>query len=527
MSTAHSADDAARRRDQPGTMHLLRWRAIELALAERRTEMDLGGVDVAGARRPPEPGEPTHGLYEHKRSFGATWVELAGAHERVARPWRYAAGRVTARIARGSAGPGKRRVTSPEPTVQSLIAAAEPSDPLPLGELVARLEAHDLVRGAWVDDALVRRSPVRGVTEDSRAVGAGTLFVAVPGFHVDGHDYLDRAAAAGAAAAIVEHPVPGARMPQLVVAAARPSLARAAAWWYRDPSHEIATIGVTGTDGKTTTSFLAVAALEAAGISTGLIGTVETRVGAARDRHEAHVTTPAAPELQATLRAMRLAGNAAAVVETTSHALELDRVLDVAYDIALFTNLTHEHLELHGSFERYRAAKLRLFERLGAGPENPVKTIAGRAWPKAAIVNRDDPAAPWFEAAARAAGAQVVTYGIGSRRGHPGDGRRRGRPTAPGPLCRAVGRWRPRPSAGRQVQRPQRAGGRRAGRGPAPRSRRRPCRARGRHRRARTDGADRRRPAVRRDRRLRAFAGVAPGRARPAGPDRDRPRAVA
>ena len=101
MSTAHSADDAARRRDQPGTMHLLRWRAIELALAERRTEMDLGGVDVAGARRPPEPGEPTHGLYEHKRSFGATWVELAGAHERVARPWRYAVGRVTARIARG------------------------------------------------------------------------------------------------------------------------------------------------------------------------------------------------------------------------------------------------------------------------------------------------------------------------------------------------------------------------------------------------------------------------------------------
>ena len=324
-----------------------------------------------------------------------------------------------------------------EPTVRSLIAAAEPSDPRPLGELVARLEAHDLVRGAWVDGgpgtpaptgtpALPGASPVaepsglaalagievRGMTEDSRAVTAGTLFVAVPGFHVDGHDFLDRAAAAGAAAAIVEHPVPGARVPQLVVAAARPSLARAAAWWYGDPSHEIATIGVTGTDGKTTTSFLAVAALEAAGISTGLIGTVETRVGAALDRHEAHVTTPAAPELQATLRAMHRAGNTAAVVETTSHALELDRVLDVAYDIALFTNLTHEHLELHGSFERYRAAKLRLFERLGAGPDNPVKTIAGRAWPKAAVVNRDDPSAPWFEAAARAAGARVVTYGV-------------------------------------------------------------------------------------------------------------------
>ncbi len=306
-------------------------------------------------------------------------------------------------------------MTTPQPTVQSLIAAAEPSEPLPLGELIARLEAHGLVGGARDDlprDAsALAGTAVRGVTEDSRTVATGTLFVAVPGFHVDGHDFVDRAAERGAAAAIVERPVPGVRLPQLLVTSARPALATAAAWWYRDPSHELATIGVTGTDGKTTTSFLAVAALEAAGVSTGLIGTVETRVGAVRDRHQAHVTTPAAPELQATLRAMRLAGNTAAVVETTSHALELDRVLGVAYDIALFTNLTHEHLELHGSFERYRAAKLRLFEALGVGPSNPAKTIDGRAWPKAAIVNRDDPAASWFEAAARAAGALVVGYG--------------------------------------------------------------------------------------------------------------------
>lgn len=102
LSTAHSGDRAERRKDQPGTMHLLRWRAIELALAEGRTEMDLGGVDVAGARRPPEPGEPTFGLYEHKRSFGARWVELAGAQERVARAWRYAAGRATSRVARAA-----------------------------------------------------------------------------------------------------------------------------------------------------------------------------------------------------------------------------------------------------------------------------------------------------------------------------------------------------------------------------------------------------------------------------------------
>jgi serine/alanine adding enzyme len=100
LSTAHSADAAERRREHPGTMHLLRWRAIGIALAEGRTEMDLGGVDVAGARRPPEPGEPTFGLYEHKRSFGASWVALAGARERVVRPWRYGLGRGAARVDR-------------------------------------------------------------------------------------------------------------------------------------------------------------------------------------------------------------------------------------------------------------------------------------------------------------------------------------------------------------------------------------------------------------------------------------------
>ena len=103
LTTAHSADVAETRRSHAGTMHLLRWRAIQLALAEGRSEMDLGGVDVAGARREPEPGEPTYGLYEHKRSFGARWVELAGAQERVARPWRYRAGRVASRLARAAA----------------------------------------------------------------------------------------------------------------------------------------------------------------------------------------------------------------------------------------------------------------------------------------------------------------------------------------------------------------------------------------------------------------------------------------
>ncbi|HEY3336842.1 MAG TPA: GNAT family N-acetyltransferase [Candidatus Limnocylindrales bacterium] len=106
LSTAHSGDRAERRRDHPGAMHLLRWRAIQLALAEGRTEMDLGGVDVAGARREPVEGEPTFGLYEHKRSFGASWIALAGAQERVARPWRYALGRGLGRIER-TVSPGR------------------------------------------------------------------------------------------------------------------------------------------------------------------------------------------------------------------------------------------------------------------------------------------------------------------------------------------------------------------------------------------------------------------------------------
>jgi UDP-N-acetylmuramoyl-L-alanyl-D-glutamate--2,6-diaminopimelate ligase len=307
-------------------------------------------------------------------------------------------------------------VTREATPVDRLIAGAAPRGPRALGPLVDRLTAAGLVRGARVDGlptsaGALAAIGVDGVAEDSREVRAGTLFVAVPGFHVDGHDFVARAAAAGAAAAVVEHAVPEAGVPQLVVGASRPALAHAAGWWSGDPSHALGMIGVTGTDGKTTTSFLAVAALEAAGVSTGLVGTVETKVGKVRERHEAHVTTPGAPELQATLRAMAASGNTAAVLETTSHALELERVLGVAYDVAVFTNLTHEHLDLHGSFERYRAAKLRLFEALAGGAANPAKTVAGQPWPKLAIVNRDDPSASWFEAAGRQAGARVLTYG--------------------------------------------------------------------------------------------------------------------
>ena len=293
--------------------------------------------------------------------------------------------------------------------IEQRVAAAGPQAPRPLAELVERLGAAGLLAGP-VDPA-VGRVPVLGVTEDSRSAAGGRLFVAVPGFHVDGHEFAGRAEAAGAAAALVEHEVPGLAIPQVVVGDARRALASAAGWWYGDPSRRLGVVGVTGTDGKTTTSFLAAAALEASGLRAGLVGTVETRLGGLRERHEAHVTTPGAPELQATLAAMAEAGDEAAVVETTSHALELGRVLGVAYDAAVFTNLTHEHLELHGTFERYREAKMRLFSALAEGPANPAKLVGGRPWPKVAVVNADDPNRAWFERAAVEAGARVVRYG--------------------------------------------------------------------------------------------------------------------
>jgi UDP-N-acetylmuramoyl-L-alanyl-D-glutamate--2,6-diaminopimelate ligase len=130
-----------------------------------------------------------------------------------------------------------------------------------------------------------------------------------------------------------------------------------------------------------------------------------------RESNAEHATTPEAPILQAALRAMVGQGNAATVVETTSHALALERVGGTAYDAAILTNLTHEHLEFHGTWEAYRDAKLSLFERLRTGRGNPTKTVAGRPWPKIAIVNRDDPAAGLFAGVAQEAGARLLTYG--------------------------------------------------------------------------------------------------------------------
>jgi UDP-N-acetylmuramoyl-L-alanyl-D-glutamate--2,6-diaminopimelate ligase len=281
-----------------------------------------------------------------------------------------------------------------------------------LGDLLDRFSTEGRLRGTRaagrpVPTADLATVEVTGVTHDSRAVRPGSLFVAIPGLRVDGHDFVAAAVEAGAAGAIVEQPVAGVAAPQVVVDAARPALASGAAWWFGDPSRELTVIGITGTDGKTTTSYLAVEALEAAGLRTGMIGTIATRIGGHSDDHVEHATTPEAPDLQATLRAMVDAGDAAAVIETTSHGLALDRVASIAYDVAILTNVTHEHLELHGTWEAYRDAKLSLFDRLretrGVQKPRPVMTTA--------IVNLDDPSAGLFVGTARDAGARVMTYG--------------------------------------------------------------------------------------------------------------------
>lgn len=302
-----------------------------------------------------------------------------------------------------------------QPTIEATLRATEPAEPRSLATLAERLAAAGKLRAVERDGRSIPSGQlggllVRGPVQDSRRVGPGDVFVAISGQHADGHEHLAEAVAAGATAALVERLVPGASVPQLRVDSTRRALAEAACWWYGDPSQELGVIGVTGTDGKTTTSFLAEAALAAAGIPTGLIGTVTWQVGGVREATPAHVTTPEAPQLQALLRAMVEAGDAAAVVETTSHGLALDRVAGTAYAAAMFTNLTHEHLELHGTFEAYRNAKLRLFEAL-AGPGASALRPDGRPWPRLAVVNLDDPSAPSFAAAGAAAGARVLTFG--------------------------------------------------------------------------------------------------------------------
>ncbi|HEX2141569.1 MAG TPA: UDP-N-acetylmuramoyl-L-alanyl-D-glutamate--2,6-diaminopimelate ligase [Candidatus Limnocylindria bacterium] len=233
---------------------------------------------------------------------------------------------------------------------------------------------------------------VTALAYDSRAVSPGTLFFAVPGVHVDGHDFVPQAVERGALAVVVEREVPGTEVPQLVVERTRDALADAADAWYNRPSQRLRVIGITGTDGKTTSAFLAVEVLLAGGRRPGLIGTVAVRVGDEMRPNLERNTTPEAPELQALLAQMVAAGNDCVVMEATSHGLAQSRVRNARFQVGVFTNLTSEHLEFHGSLDNYRSAKAMLFE------EAPI-----------AILNADDPSCGYFRERAR---ERVVTYGV-------------------------------------------------------------------------------------------------------------------
>jgi len=220
---------------------------------------------------------------------------------------------------------------------------------------------------------------VAGIAYDSRRVTPGMVFVAVPGRKADGHDFISTAIDRGAIAVICEkNGFVSQRATKIKVADTRESLALAAAAYYQHPSQKLRVIGVTGTNGKTTVSFMVKQILEAAGVNCGLIGTVRYEIG--ERVIPAQRTTPEALEIQQMMAQMLRADCQACVMEVSSHALEQKRVCGVEFDAAIFTNLTQDHLDYHGTMENYYAAKRKLFSTLEQGMKR-----------SGAIINIDDP----------------------------------------------------------------------------------------------------------------------------------------
>ncbi len=238
--------------------------------------------------------------------------------------------------------------------------------------------------------------PIGGITYDSRAVSPGDLFVALRGSLADGHDYLAQAVGLGAVALLVEAPPEGVDAASVAVARVpdtRRALAPLAARFYGEPARELQLVGVTGTNGKTSTTILIESILAADGRTPGLIGTLETRFPGHRER--AVNTTPESLDLQRTLRAMRTAGVDVVAMEVSSHGLALGRVAGCPFAVAAFTNVTQDHLDFHDTMEAYRGSKQQLFRaHLGAGGS--------------AVVNVDDPSAPGFLEAAGESGARIL-----------------------------------------------------------------------------------------------------------------------
>jgi UDP-N-acetylmuramoyl-L-alanyl-D-glutamate--2,6-diaminopimelate ligase len=224
---------------------------------------------------------------------------------------------------------------------------------------------------------------VEAIACDSRQVTPGSLFVAYRGVSRDGHDFVRQALQKGAVAVVAEKELGDLPVPLIVVPDGREALAHLSAAWHRFPSRQLTVVGVTGTDGKTTTCNLLYSILTAAGRRAGLVTTVNAVIGERVMDTGLHTTTPDAPDLQRYLAEMVAAGIEVAVLEATSHGLEQHRVTACDFDVAVVTNVTHEHLDIHGSLEGYQQAKARLFHHLMAGHRKP-------GVPKVAVLNADD-----------------------------------------------------------------------------------------------------------------------------------------
>ncbi|HEX5983379.1 MAG TPA: UDP-N-acetylmuramoyl-L-alanyl-D-glutamate--2,6-diaminopimelate ligase [Solirubrobacterales bacterium] len=234
-----------------------------------------------------------------------------------------------------------------------------------LDELLAGHEGARVLGDAAVE--------IRDLAYDSRKVEPGTLFFCVRGERADGHEFGPRAVEEGAAALVVERELTDLAVPQVVVSDSRAAMAPLAARFWGDPTSELQMVGVTGTNGKTTTAFLVHEILRSANVRCGLLGTVKQIVGGVE--REVVRTTPEAIELQSAFRQMLEGGDEACAMEVSSHAMTLHRADAIHFDVAVFTNLTQDHLDFHTDMEDYFLAKRKLFE----------------AGPKTAIVNVDDP----------------------------------------------------------------------------------------------------------------------------------------
>ena len=204
--------------------------------------------------------------------------------------------------------------------------------------------------------------PISRIDYDSRKVTGGSLFVAISGYNSDGHRFLPEAERRGAVAAIVQHADARIGIPQFVVQDTRLCMAYIAANFYRESLSSMRLIGITGTNGKTTTSFLIRSVLDAAGIASGLIGTIRYQIGDKEIR--AWNTTPESSDISNFLYQMQQSGQDACVLEVSSHGLMLNRVAGLKFEVAVFTNLTQDHLDFHNDMENYFDAKARLFSHL-------------------------------------------------------------------------------------------------------------------------------------------------------------------